>query len=87
MPDKGLLVLAQFMSNQQLQLSGSVAAFVGDCRYATGPEGQAIHHLLDEVVAAAVERSTEPQLLDAALMDKILASSKRPAADEALIRL
>ncbi|KAK9806582.1 hypothetical protein WJX73_004732 [Symbiochloris irregularis] len=50
-------------------------------RHASGAEGAAIHHLLDEVVAAAVERSTEPQLLDAALMDKILASAKRSPAD------
>ena len=45
-------------------------------RYATGPQGAGVHHLLDEVVAAAVERSTEPQLLDPALMERILASSR-----------
>ena len=33
-----------------------------------------MQHLLDEVLAAAVERAVEPQLLGQALVDKILAA-------------
>ena len=33
-----------------------------------------MQHLLDEVLGAAVERSVEPHLLEAPLLEKILAS-------------
>lgn len=38
-----------------------------------------VSHLLDEVVAAAVERSLEPILLDGHILDR-LASAPAPAA-------
>ncbi|CAL8469580.1 g9121 [Coccomyxa elongata] len=40
-------------------------------RYAQGPEGAVVSHLLDEVVAAAVERSLEPILLDGHILDRL----------------
>lgn len=49
----------------------------GTCRYAQGPEGAVVSHLLDEVVAAAVERSLEPILLDGHILDRL--SSVPPA--------
>lgn len=44
---------------------------VGSGRYAQGPEGAVVSHLLDEVVAAAVERSLEPILLDGHILDRL----------------
>ena len=48
-------------------------------RYAQGGEGAVVSHLLDEVVAAAVERSLEPILLDGHILDR-LASAPAPVA-------
>ena len=43
-------------------------------RFCAGKEAAVVQHLLDEVLAAAVERSLEPQLLGQPLVDKILAA-------------
>ncbi|EIE21455.1 hypothetical protein COCSUDRAFT_66895 [Coccomyxa subellipsoidea C-169] len=44
-------------------------------RYAQGPEGAVVSHLLDEVVAAAVERSLEPILLDGHILDRLASAT------------
>ena len=43
----------------------------GWSRYAQGHEGAVVSHMLDEVVAAAVERSLEPILLDGHILDRL----------------
>ncbi|KAK9813244.1 hypothetical protein WJX72_011382 [[Myrmecia] bisecta] len=46
-------------------------------RFAQGSEGTIIYHLLDEVLTAAVERSLEPSLLEAPVLDRIMASASQ----------
>jgi hypothetical protein len=41
-------------------------------RIAGGRGADAVQHVLDEVVAAAAERSVDPSLLDPATMDRLL---------------
>lgn len=48
-------------------------------RYAAGAEAALVSHLLDEVLAAAVERALEPTLLDGALLDRLAAAQPPPA--------
>lgn len=57
--------------------SGAVSG-VG-CRYAQGGQNAAVSHLLDEVVAAAVERSLEPILLDGHILDRLSSAPVTPA--------
>ena len=46
-------------------------------RYAAGADGGAVSQLLDDVVAAGVERCTEPILLEGHILDR-LASATQP---------
>jgi hypothetical protein len=43
-------------------------------RFALAPNTNSLEALLDEVVAAGVDRATEPALLDSSLLDRILTS-------------
>ncbi len=52
----------------------------GARRYAAGPEGAAVAHLLDEVLAAGVERCLEPILLDGHILDRLAAAAAPPPA-------
>ena len=44
-------------------------------RYANNSEGAALWQLLDEVLSAAMERSIEPVLLDAPVLERIMAAA------------
>ena len=46
------------------------------CRYAAGAEGGAVSQLLDDVVAAGVERCTEPILLEGHILDRLAAATQ-----------
>ncbi|KAA6417142.1 MAG: hypothetical protein FRX49_12897 [Trebouxia sp. A1-2] len=43
-------------------------------RFAQGNEANVVHQLLDEVLSTALERATEPQLLEGMVLDKIMGS-------------
>ena len=47
-------------------------------RYAAGAEGSAVSQLLDDVVAAGVERCTEPILLEGHILDRLANAAQPP---------
>ena len=49
------------------------------CRYTMGAESAGVLHLLDEVLAAAVERCLEPILLESHTLDRLTSAALHPA--------